>query len=289
VGGLVTSNDAGLAVVDWPNSFGYNMFLYPLSRMTGGIYYEHAHRLFGSLVGLTTLVITIHLFRTESRKGIKILTGCILVAVIFQGILGGLRVTGRFTLSTSQADVAPSLTLAVVHGVVGQIFLGMLTALAVFTSTAWLKGKPWNDHQRPMNQKRRLDLWLSGSMVLLVIIQVFFGALQRHFATALSYHIGVASVIAMIAVFMAARANGFDTSQWCIRRFGMAMAMITGLQIVLGFAALLATMLHTAGEPFTVVETLLPTAHQAAGAVLLAVTVGMHLWMWRETVDDVAS
>jgi len=140
VGGLVTSNDAGLAVVDWPNSFGYNMFLYPLSRMTGGIYYEHAHRLFGSLVGLTTLVITVHLFRTESRKGIKILTGCILAAVIFQGILGGLRVTGRFTLSTSQADVAPSLTLAVVHGVVGQVFLGMLTTLAVFTSTAWLRG-----------------------------------------------------------------------------------------------------------------------------------------------------
>ena len=56
-GGLVTSNEAGLAVVDWPNSFGYNMFLYPLAKMTGGIYYEHAHRLYGSLVGLTTIVL----------------------------------------------------------------------------------------------------------------------------------------------------------------------------------------------------------------------------------------
>src|SRR6185295_15384359 len=52
VGGLVTSNDAGLAVADWPSSYGYNMFLYPFARMTGGIYFEHAHRLFGSLVGL---------------------------------------------------------------------------------------------------------------------------------------------------------------------------------------------------------------------------------------------
>ena len=56
-GGLVTSAREGLAVVDWPNSFGYNMFLYPPSRMTGGIYYERAHRLFGSLVGLTVLVL----------------------------------------------------------------------------------------------------------------------------------------------------------------------------------------------------------------------------------------
>ena len=55
-GGLVTSTETGLAVPDWPNSYGVNMFLYPLSRMTGGIYFEHAHRLYGSLVGLTALL-----------------------------------------------------------------------------------------------------------------------------------------------------------------------------------------------------------------------------------------
>ena len=286
VGGLVTSNDAGLAVVDWPNSFGYNMFLYPLSRMTGGIYYEHAHRLFGSLVGLTTLVITIHLFRTESRRGIKILTGCILAAVIFQGILGGLRVTGRFTLSTSQADVAPSLTLAVVHGVVGQVFLGMLTALAVFTSTAWFKGNHLNGGANSTGSARILDLWLSGLMVLLMVIQVFLGALQRHFAMALSYHITVASAIAILAVFIAARANGFYSDQRNIKRFAGIMVLLTGLQIILGLAALIATLLHVPEQPYTVIETLLPTAHQAAGAALLAVTVGLHLWMWRETGNE---
>ena len=59
-GGLVTGFDEGLAVVDWPNTEGYNMFLYPLARMTGGVYLEHAHRLLGSLVGMTTLVLAIH-------------------------------------------------------------------------------------------------------------------------------------------------------------------------------------------------------------------------------------
>ncbi|MBW7939502.1 MAG: COX15/CtaA family protein, partial [Candidatus Omnitrophica bacterium] len=126
VGGLVTSNDAGLAVVDWPNSFGYNMFLYPLSRMTGGIYYEHAHRLFGSLVGITTLVITFHLFRVDQRKWVKNFSLLVLAVVIAQGILGGLRVTGKFTLATSPEEVAPSLTLALVHGVLGQFFLGLM-------------------------------------------------------------------------------------------------------------------------------------------------------------------
>ena len=71
VGGLVTSAEAGLAVVDWPNSFGYNMFLYPLARMTGGVYYEHAHRLLGSLVGLSTLVLALQLQSSERRGWVR--------------------------------------------------------------------------------------------------------------------------------------------------------------------------------------------------------------------------
>ena len=66
-GGLVTSNEAGLAVVDWPNTFGSNMFLFPLARMTGGIYYEHAHRIFGALVGLTTIALALRLWRGDAR------------------------------------------------------------------------------------------------------------------------------------------------------------------------------------------------------------------------------
>ena len=68
---MVTSKNVGLAVPDWPTTFGYNMFLYPLSRMTGAVYYEHAHRLFGSLVGLTTLVLAAHLLRVERRAWVK--------------------------------------------------------------------------------------------------------------------------------------------------------------------------------------------------------------------------
>ncbi|HBP19430.1 MAG TPA: hypothetical protein DEA08_16780, partial [Planctomycetes bacterium] len=114
-GGLVTGHDAGLAVPDWPNSFETNMFLYPLSRMTGGIYYEHAHRLFGSLVGLTTLVLAVHLVRNDRRRWLKGLAIAAFVAVCVQGLLGGLRVTGKLTLSADAADLSPSTALAVVH------------------------------------------------------------------------------------------------------------------------------------------------------------------------------
>jgi hypothetical protein len=88
VGGLVTSHDAGLAVPDWPNTYGSNMFLFPLERMTGGIYYEHAHRLFGALVGLTTLTFMALVLSTDERPHVKGLAVLAFVLVVTQGVLG---------------------------------------------------------------------------------------------------------------------------------------------------------------------------------------------------------
>jgi len=124
-GGLVTSAEAGMAVHDWPTSFGYNMFLYPFSRMTGGIYYEHAHRLMGFLVGLTTLVMAVLLMRTDRRGWIRKLAWVAVLAVVVQAVLGGLRVTDR------------NLALAMVHGVLAQLFFSTLVALAAFNSSLW--------------------------------------------------------------------------------------------------------------------------------------------------------
>lgn len=278
VGGLVTSNDAGLAVVDWPNSFGYNMFLYPLARMTGGIYYEHAHRLFGSLVGLTTLVITVHLFCTEQRKWVRNLAYLILGVVIIQGILGGLRVTGKFTLSTLPEEVAPNLALAVVHGVLGQFFLGLMTALAVVVSIGWRDG-----NVPARSSIRSVDRWLSGSMVALVLGQVILGALQRHFAMGVVYHIVVASIVVLLAIGITVRTNSFYVRQRFIQQFGVWLSIISGLQIILGLGALIATLMHVQGEPFTAWETLIPTLHQGAGAGLFALSVGLWTWLWCET------
>ena len=92
IGGLVTSLGVGLAVPDWPTTFGYNMFLYPWSKMIGGIFYEHSHRLVASCVGLLTIALTLTLWLKEPRPWLRWLGVAALALVIVQGVLGGLRV-----------------------------------------------------------------------------------------------------------------------------------------------------------------------------------------------------
>src|SRR2546421_8210007 len=90
MGGLVTSHLAGLSVPDWPNSYGYNMFLFPPRLWIGGILYEHTHRLMASVVGLLSIVLAIVAWKIEQRVWVRRLAYVVLGAVIFLGILGGL-------------------------------------------------------------------------------------------------------------------------------------------------------------------------------------------------------
>src|SRR5215471_12438469 len=92
MGGLVTSHGAGMSVPDWPNSYGYNMFLFPPRLWIGGILYEHTHRLMGTVVGLCSILLAVWAWRTETRRSVRYLAYSILASVIFQGVLGGLRV-----------------------------------------------------------------------------------------------------------------------------------------------------------------------------------------------------
>src|SRR2546421_11534933 len=68
MGGLVTSHQAGMSVPDWPNSYGYNMFLFPPRLWIGGILYEHTHRLMGTVVGMLSIGLAIIAWKTEPRK-----------------------------------------------------------------------------------------------------------------------------------------------------------------------------------------------------------------------------
>src|SRR5438034_166871 len=90
VGGLVTNTGSALAVPDWPTTFGHNMFLFPWSQMIGGILYEHTHRLIGSVVGMLTVALAISLWLGEPRQWVRVLGLVAVVAVVVQGILGGL-------------------------------------------------------------------------------------------------------------------------------------------------------------------------------------------------------
>ena len=273
VGGLVTSTGAGLAVVDWPNSFGYNMFLYPFSRMTGGIYYEHAHRLFGALVGLTTLVLAVHLQLREPRAWVRRLGWSVLAMVVIQGLMGGLRVTGGLTLSTSPQAMRPSIALAMIHGVFGQLVFGTLVALGAFTSATW-RGNAEPTRRR----SARIDQALAWLLVAVLFAQLILGAAQRHLSTMLMVHIafGVA-VVAPVALHVGFRAWGTNAGQRPLRRVGLGLAIAVALQLGLGLAAFAATR----GSPGQAGEVLLTTAHQGFGAVLLALAVTLLCWSHR--------
>jgi cytochrome c oxidase assembly protein subunit 15 len=275
-GGLVTSEEAGLAVVDWPNTFGYSLFLYPLSRMTGGVYFEHAHRLFGALVGLTTLALAMRLWRTDARKWIHRLALVAMVMVVIQGIFGGLRVTGGFTLSTSAEEMAPSIGLAVVHGVFGQVFLALIVAIAVFTSRLWFTaGNP------ELRDSSAADRSLQAALVCTLLVQLVFGAIQRHVAQGLLIHITLAAVVAMLAIAVGSRAWGLYHGSWPIQRLGQTLMALVSVQVALGIAALAVTQGKAlVGSPSTL-EVTIATAHQATGAALLALSVMLMLWTRR--------
>lgn len=275
VGGLVTSNKAGLAVVDWPNSFGYNMFLYPISRMTGGIYYEHAHRLFGSLVGLTTVVLAVHLHRVEDRRWLRRLSLVAVALVIVQGILGGLRVTGKFTLADDPSFTSPNIYLAIAHGVLGQLFFSTMVAIAVFSSRAW---KTVGEARTAASAAtdRSLTAWLVGCLAL----QLTFGAIQRHLEVGLTIHIAMACVIALLAVTAGLRAVGLYRDERLLRRAGLVVALAVSIQLCLGLGSFILVTFQSGGVPFGL-RVAVTTLHQATGASLLAASVALALWTRR--------
>ncbi len=124
-GGMVTSKNVGLAVPDWPTTFGYNMFLFPVSKWVGGILFEHTHRLMGSLVGFLTIILALWLWLRDERRWVRILGVIAVIGVVLQGILGGLRVT----MMKDQ--------IGIFHACVAQAFLGLLVFIALVTTKFW--------------------------------------------------------------------------------------------------------------------------------------------------------
>jgi cytochrome c oxidase assembly protein subunit 15 len=124
-GGMVTSKGVGLAVPDWPTTFGYNMFLFPVSKWIGGVLFEHTHRLIASVVGFLTIILAIWLWRTEDRQSVKTLGLIAVAGVILQGILGGLRVT----MLKDQ--------IGIFHACLAQAFLGLIVLIALMTTNSW--------------------------------------------------------------------------------------------------------------------------------------------------------
>ncbi len=276
-GGLVTSAEAGLAVVDWPNSYGYNMFLYPLSRMTGGIYYEHAHRLLGALVGLTTLVLAGTMQRNEPRASVRRVGWIAVLLVIVQGVMGGLRVTGQWTLSTDEASMRPSLALAMGHGILGQLFFGLLVGLAVVSSRDWRQGSAIG-----LSGRSTAARVLPVALLSVLIVQLVLGGAQRHFGQWVTAHMAIGlALVAPLAGYLGLSAALAPHSRRRERRVGAALATSTFGQVLLGFGALVVTGAWGGPPAPPRIALVVATSHQWLGAIFLGLAVTLACYRWR--------
>lgn len=265
VGGSVTTYRVGMAVPDWPTTFGINMFLYDFWNAPFGVRVEHTHRLYGAAVGLSTIVLMVWFLVAERRRSMKWLGVLALIAVIGQGVLGGTRVTRNST------------TLAAVHGVTGQAFFALMVSLCVLTGRDWIE----TTNRRPdgTHLRRRAAVTLG-----LVVLQIIAGAWLRHFpgTTSLLGHALLATAVWGHAAMLVWRVERQRADVPELVPSARAMALAVTVQVVLGVAAW--WMLRPFdGIPRTVsiLQAMVRTGHQANGALLLGSSVVLTLRAFR--------
>jgi cytochrome c oxidase assembly protein subunit 15 len=289
-GGLVTTYDAGMAVPDWPSTFGYNLFLYPWTTWFFGpwdLFIEHGHRLLGALVGLLTIGLLVSVMRRDSRRWMKQLAVLALLLVLLQGGLGGARVllNERF--------------LALVHGCVGPLFFAYAAAMAVFTSRAWRQ--PVSLAVSPAGENGSLQLqvqlqrvrYLAVLTTGMIYAQLIVGAHVRHvmvqtlpgtFRVLVMFHLLMAAVVVLHVGLLSWSARHRQLAGY-LRRPVAVLAGLVALQMILGPA----TWVLKYGWPmglaeyswfagYTVqaqgmVQAMIVTAHVATGSLLLALAV----------------
>jgi cytochrome c oxidase assembly protein subunit 15 len=263
-GALVTSNDAGLSVPDWPTSFGY---LVKVPSFVGGIRFEWTHRMLaGSLLTLT-LAIAAWTLLIERRRWLRWLAIGAFCTVVVQAILGGLTVL---------LFQPPAVSTA--HAAVAQTFFCIAVAIAVFTGRRWVEEQP-----RVEFDTRRPSLFTLTLLSLFVLyVQLILGGMFRHHGMSWWPHVLNAIVVSIVLVWTAVRALTVYAHIEAVRRPAILMLGLVVTQLCLGFAAFVTRVEwgRDAAQPeFPMVVS--TVAHVAVGAMLLATTVILAIQVWR--------
>ncbi|HEX3889593.1 MAG TPA: COX15/CtaA family protein [Verrucomicrobiae bacterium] len=219
VGGLVTSHEGGMSVPDWPTSYGYNMFLFPIAKWwhAGNIFYEHSHRLFASGVGFLTTILAVWLWLKDSRRWMHWLGLAAFLGVVAQGILGGLRVRWHMD------------SLGIFHGVIAQTFFVLTCAIALFTSRFWIESAA---RQKTFSVPRGLRSHVLF-VTIFIFLQLILGATMRH------QHAGLA-----ISDFPLAHGKIWpDTNPDAIARYNAERMEATNVNPITAFQVIL-QMIH---------------------------------------------
>lgn len=267
-GALVTSNDAGLATEDWPLSNGQ---FFP--EMVGNLFWEHGHRMVATTVGMLTIALLIYILVKEKRQWVRRLGVVALLAVIAQGLLGGLTVKWLLPLPVSTA-----------HATLAQLFFCITVSLAVFTSRSWMEARTLPE------EKGNLPLrYLCTTALVTIFLQLIIGATLRHSAT-WDQHLPTELILAHVggafAVTLALGAAATSTLRrykghsFLTRPATLALALLA-VQLVLGLAAYL-TRLASPSDPQPLNPMIsITVAHVACGALVFVTTIVLTLRTYR--------
>src|SRR5438477_33166 len=263
-GALVTSNDAGLSVPDWPTSFGS---LYKIPHMVGGVRFEHTHRMVAEFVGLLTIFLAIWTWRTDRRSWIRILGVAALGTVIVQGILGGITVLYFLPPAISSA-----------HAALAQTFFCIAVAIALFTGRKWVEEVPKVDS----DARRPSLITLTLLSIFVLYVQLILGAMFRHKGMSWWPHVLNAGVVALVLTWTAVRALSVYSHIQAVKKPAIIMLCLLIGQLCLGFIAFLTRVAwgHDAVQP-ELPMVMSTVAHVAVGALLLATTVVLAIQVWR--------
>lgn len=279
IGGLVTSTNSGMAVPDWPNSFGSNMFLYPLGPwIAPDVFFEHSHRLFGTLVGASVLVLMLlTLFWGPSGFARKLAIVCS-VLVCTQGLFGGVRV--MMGSAVDSEDAKSGRWIAFAHGVLAQLTMLAVVMLAV-RLTAAFRTFDLKSFTLDAAMSKRVRIFATGLMHA-TILQLIFGAMFRHTRSShpLWAHVAFSIVVVVFAVaagFILTSAQAKATSVGrVLGRIGLGLLVVVVVQFTLGWVTFgLGGLEARAGN---IPQALLRTTHQANGALLLALATAAFVW-----------
>ncbi|MFZ0480601.1 MAG: COX15/CtaA family protein [Terriglobales bacterium] len=263
-GALVTSNDAGLSVPDWPTSFGS---IYKIPHMVGGIKYEHTHRMIAEFVGLLTIILAVWTWRAEKRRWLRILGLAALGTVIAQGILGGLTVIFLLPAPISSA-----------HAAVAQTFFCIAVSIAVFTGRRWLQEQPRTE----FDARRPTLFTLTLLSIFVLYVQLLLGAMFRHHGLSWWPHVVHAAVVAIVISWTAVRAISAFSKVEAVKRPAVIMLSLMVAQLCLGFLAFITRVMwgRDAAQP-ELPMVIATVVHVAVGALLLATTVVLAIQVWR--------
>jgi cytochrome c oxidase assembly protein subunit 15 len=288
LGAFTTSIGAGMAFPDWPLS---NGSINPDGWLTDiAMFAEHSHRLSGTLMGFITIGLAVWLWRVEKRAWVRKLGWWALGIVIFQGLLGGKRVL-LDSMAVPGFEMSLGQMLRIPHGVLAQVYVCMLFAIAVACS------KDWIERSAPLGERvRKLGLWCCA----LLLLQLIVAATMRHnyaglaipvfphshidggwlpqdwnFKVSIHFLHRVLAVIltgVLIAFYVAIRRDRAATPT--MRMAGAALMALLALQIMLG-----AEIIWTARRP------VMTTSHVVVGTLLLATTVWLTLVAMRDRIE----